>query len=107
EWLQVAALPAARGPAVLAKLAAIFPQAVAAPSPPGTGLNNANAILHVANMVANAGRLEAGGNGYRFYAEGYTACAVKLLEAVCAERLRGGAALGGGGPGIHRWLART
>ena len=107
EWLQVAALPAARGPAVLAKLAAIFPQAVAAPSTLCTGLNNANAILHVANMVANAGRLEAGGNDYRFYAEGYTACAVKLLEAVCAERLGVARAFGVRMPGIHRWLLDT
>ena len=37
-----------------------------------TGLTNMNATLHVANMVGNIGRLEAGGNGYRFYAEGYT-----------------------------------
>ena len=32
EWLQIGALPAARGPAVLAKLSAAFPQAVAAPN---------------------------------------------------------------------------
>ena len=42
EWLQIAALPAARGPAVVAKLRAAFPQAVAAPNTLYTGLNNAN-----------------------------------------------------------------
>ena len=72
EWLQIAALPAARGPAVVAKLRAAFPQALAAPNTLYTGLNNANGILHVANMVSNAARLESVGNGHRFYADGYT-----------------------------------
>ena len=57
EWLQIAALPAARGPIVLEKLRAAFPQAVAAPNTLHTGLMNANGILHVANLVANVGRL--------------------------------------------------
>jgi len=104
EALQIAALPAARGPAVLSKLAAAFPQAVAAPNTLHTGLNNANAILHVANMVANAGRLESAGNGYRFYAEGYTPYAIKVLEAVSAERLGVARALGVELPSIHDWL---
>jgi opine dehydrogenase len=106
-FLQIAALPAARGNAVLAKLRAAFPQAVAAPSTLYTGLNNANAVLHVANMVSNIGRLEATGNGYRFYAEGYTPGAVKLLERVSAERLGVAGRLGVSLPDIHQWLLRT
>ncbi len=104
EFLQIAALPAARGAAVLAKLKAAFPQAVAAPNTLHTGLNNANGILHVANMVLNIGRLESAGNGYRFYAEGYTPSAIKALESVSTERLAVGRALGVYGPGIHEWL---
>ncbi len=104
ESLQIAALPAMRGPAVLSRLAAAFPQAVAAPNTLYTGLNNANAILHVANMVANAGRLESAGNGYRFYAEGYTPYAVKVLEMVSAERLGIARAFGVELPSIHQWL---
>ena len=107
EWLQIGALPAARGPAVLAKLSAAFPQAVAAPNTLYTGLNNANGILHVANMVANIGRLESTGNGYRFYAEGYTPSAIKVLERVSAERLAVARALGVSVPGIHGWLCET
>jgi opine dehydrogenase len=107
ESLQIAALPASRGPAVLAGLAAAFPQAVAAPNTLYTGLNNANAILHVANMVANAGRLESAGNGYRFYAEGYTPYAIKVLEMVSAERLCIARAFGVELPGIHQWLLDT
>jgi len=107
EALQIAALPAARGPAVVAKLRAVFPQAVAAPNTLYTGLNNANAILHVANMVCNIGRLEATGNGYRFYSEGYTPSAVRVLEAVSAERLAIAAALDVSLPTIHEWLLAT
>ena len=94
EWLQIAALPAARGEAVVAKLRAAFPQAVAAPNTLYTGLNNANGILHVANMVSNIGRLESAGNGYRFYADGYTPSAIAVLQHVCAERLAVARALG-------------
>jgi opine dehydrogenase len=107
EFLQIAALPAARGNAVLGRLRAAFPQATAAPSTLYTGLNNANAILHVANMVSNMGRLEATGNGYRFYAEGYTPSAVRVLERVCAERLDIARRLGVNVPDIHQWLLRT
>ena len=107
EWLQIAALPAARGDAVLAKLKAAFPQAVAAPTTLHTGLNNANGILHVANMVCNIGRLESTGNRYRFYAEGYTASTIKVLESVSAERLAIARALGVHLPGIHEWLLAT
>jgi opine dehydrogenase len=107
EFLQIAALPADRGEAVLARLKTAFPQAMAAPNTLYTGLNNANAILHVANMVVNIGRLESGGNGYRFYAEGYTPGAIKVLESVSAERLAIARVFGVRLPGLHEWLLET
>jgi opine dehydrogenase len=107
EFLQVGALPAARAGVVLDMLVAAFPQAVAAPDTLHTGLNNANAILHVANMVCNIGRLESTGNGYRFYAEGYTPSAIRVLEGVSGERLAIARALGVNVPGIHEWLLET
>jgi opine dehydrogenase len=88
-------------------LKAVFPQAVAAPNTLHTGLMNANAILHVANMVANVGRLESSGNRYRFYAEGYTPSAINALERVCEERRAVARAFGVTLPGIHRWLLDT
>ena len=107
EFLQIAALPAARGEIVLAKVQAAFPQAVAAPNTLYTGFNNANGILHVANMVSNIGRLESVGHGYRFYAEGYTPSAIKVLESVSAERLAIARVFGVHVPGIHEWLLET
>ena len=107
RWLQIASLPASRIEAVMATLGAAFPQAVAAPSVLATGLTNMNATLHVVNMVGNIGRLEASGNRYRFYAEGYTPSLVTLLEALDAERLAVAAAFGVRVPGIHAWLRDT
>jgi len=107
RFLQIAALPARRIDAVMARLGPAFPAAVAAPSTLTTGLTNMNATLHVANMVGNIGRLESGGNGYRFYAEGYTPSLIMLLEALDAERVAVARAFGAEVPGIHRWLLDT
>jgi opine dehydrogenase len=107
RFLQVATLPAPRIEVVAPRLRRAFPQIVAAPSILTTGLTNMNATLHVANMVGNIGRLESTGNGYRFYAEGYTPSLVTLLEALDAERLAVARAFGVQVPGIHRWLLDT
>ena len=71
RWMQIAAYPGNRSVAVHARLVPLFPQAVAAPDILHTGLMNVNAILHVANCIANAARIERGG-GYLFYGEGVT-----------------------------------
>jgi opine dehydrogenase len=107
QFLQIAALPAARTSAVMARLGPAFPEAVAAPSVLTTGLTNMNATLHVVNMVGNIGRLEATGNAYRFYSEGYTPSIVRLLQALDGERLAVSRAYGVDTPGIHAWLNRT
>jgi opine dehydrogenase len=107
RYLQIASLPAARVDQVMEKLRAAFPQAVVAPSLLSTGLNNMNAMLHVANMIGNIGRLESSGNAYRFYAEGYTPAIVNALEAADAERLAIARAYGVNVPGVRDWLAMT
>ena len=66
-----------------------------------------NAMLHVGNMVTNVGRLESTGNGYRFYAEGYTPSIARLLEAADRERLAVARAYGVVVPSVHEWLTRT
>ena len=50
-------------------------------------------MLHVANCVANAGRIESG-DSYKFYAEGVTPAVARLYEAISAERVAVAAALG-------------
>jgi len=107
RFLQIASLPSTRIDAVMSKVRAAFPQAVAAPNVLTTGLTNMNATLHVVNMVGNIGRLEATGNTYCFYAEGYTPSLITLLEALDAERLAVASAFGAKVPGIHAWLLQT
>ena len=107
RWLQIATLPASRIDAVMATLGRAFPHAVAAPNVLATSLTNMNATLHVVNMVGNIGRLEASGNTYRFYAEGYTPSLITLLEALDAERLAVARAFGVRVPAVHAWLCDT
>jgi opine dehydrogenase len=58
RWLQIATFPGNRIGKVFPRLSPLFPEAVAAPNILYTGLTNANAMLHVANCVANVGRIE-------------------------------------------------
>ncbi len=69
RWLQIAASQAHRTTPVFERLAPLFPTAVAAPTVLHTGFTNANAMLHVANCVANAAKIERG-ESYKFYSEG-------------------------------------
>jgi opine dehydrogenase len=71
-----------------------------------TGFTNANAMLHVANCVANAGRIDRG-ESYRFYADGVTPSVARLYEAINAERVAVAAALGASVPTLADWFERV
>jgi opine dehydrogenase len=87
-------------------LSPLFPQAVAAPNALCTGMTNANAMLHVANCVANAARIESG-QAYRFYAEGVTPAVARLYQAINQERVAVAAALGASVPSLEDWFERV
>jgi opine dehydrogenase len=106
RWLQIATFPGNRTAAVCPRLSQLFPQAVAAPNILYTGFTNANAMLHVANCVANAGRIERG-DSYKFYAEGVTPAVARLYEAISAERVAVAAALGASVPTLADWFDRV
>src|SRR5580700_1598482 len=106
RWLQIATFPGNRIGAVFPRLSPLFPQAVAAPNTAYTGFTNANAMLHVANCVANAGRIESG-DSYKFYAEGVTPTVARLYEAINAERVAVAAALGASVPTLADWFDRV
>ncbi len=78
--LQIASFPGNRIDAVFARLGPLFPTAVARPTIVSTGFTNANAMLHVANCIGNAGKIDEGGH-YKFYAEGVTPLVARLYEA--------------------------
>jgi opine dehydrogenase len=106
RWLQIAAFPGRRVASVFPRLSPLFPHAVAAPTVVHTGFMNANAMLHVANCVANAGKIDRGEN-YKFYAEGVTPSVARLYEAINAERVAVAAALGASVPTLADWFDRT
>lgn len=106
RWLQIAAFPGRRIAQVFPRLAPLFPQAVAAPDVIHTGFMNANAMLHVANCLANAGRIDRG-EDYKFYAEGVTPAVARLYQAIDAERVRVAAALGAQVPTLPDWFERV
>jgi opine dehydrogenase len=106
KFLQIATFPGNRIDPVFALLGSLFPHAVAAPTVISTGFTNANAMLHVANCVANAGKIDRGEN-YKFYAEGVTPSVARLYGAINAERVAVAAALGAQVPSLEDWFART
>jgi opine dehydrogenase len=106
RWLQIATFPGNRVSEVFSRLSPLFPEAVAAPNILYTGFTNANAMLHVANCVANAGRIESG-DSYKFYAEGVTPAVARLYEAINAERVAVAAALGASVPTLADWFDRV
>jgi opine dehydrogenase len=106
RWLQIASFPGNRIGAVFSRLSPLFPEAVAAPNILCTGFTNANAMLHVANCVANAARIESG-DSYKFYAEGVTPAVASLYNAINAERVAVGAALGASVPTLTEWFDRV
>jgi opine dehydrogenase len=106
RWLQIATFPGNRVGPVFARLSPLFPAAVAAPSALSTGFTNANAMLHVANCVANAGKIDRG-ESYKFYAEGVTPAVARLYQAINAERVAIAAALGAAVPSLEDWFERV
>src|SRR3954447_10734745 len=106
RWLQIAAFPGKRIGPVFARLSPLFPEAVAAPSIVSTGFMNANAMLHVANCVGNAGRID-NAEAYKFYAEGVTLAVARLYRAINAERVAVAAAFGASVPNLEDWFERV
>jgi opine dehydrogenase len=106
RWLQIATFPGHLIAEVHPRLSPLFPQAVAAPNALCTGMTNANAMLHVANCVASAARIESG-QAYRFYAEGVTPAVARLYQAINQERVAVAAALDASVPSLEDWFERV
>src|SRR5947207_2630986 len=105
-WLQIATFPGNRIGAVFPRLSPLFPHAVAAPNAICTGFTNANAMLHVANCIANAGKIDRG-EAYKFYAEGVTPSVARLYQAINAERVAVAAEYGASVPTLEDWFERV
>lgn len=106
RWNQIAAFPGRRGEAVMRRLGPLFPEAALSPNVLYTGLTNMNGMFHVANCVANVGRIEGGGD-FTFYGEGVTPAVASLYEALDGERLAMAARFGVTVPSIPDWIERV
>jgi opine dehydrogenase len=106
KGVQIAAFPGNRSDAVFARLGPLFSTSVKAPNIAYTGFMNANAMLHVANCIGNAGLIDRGGD-YKFYADGVTPMVGRLYEAINAERVAVAAALGAKVPDLAEWWGLT
>jgi opine dehydrogenase len=104
--LQVAALPASDGAAVLDLVRRGLPPATLAQNVFQTALATMNPVLHVPGMLGNQGRLDAG-EPFQFYGAGITESVARVIEALDGERVAVARAFGVDVPTIRGWLART
>lgn len=104
--LQVAALPAADGDAVVEVVRRALPPATRARNVLETGLATMNPVLHVPGMLGNQARLDAG-ERFQFYGAGITPSVARVVEALDAERVALARAFGVAVPTVRGWLART
>jgi opine dehydrogenase len=103
----VATLPAGAVTRVLELVRAVFPEARAAESVLHTGLANMNAMLHIAPMLANVGRIELGSESFDFYGEGVTPGVARVMAVHDRERLAVAGALGVSVPSLQEWITTT
>lgn len=102
----VAVLPPERGKEIVGMVQGLFDQAEPARSVLHSGLSNMNAILHVAPMVLNAGRIESD-HGFDFYGQGISPSVAGVLQATDEERMAVAAGLGIQVPTLREWVAAT
>ncbi len=104
---RVAAVPSEATGNAVDVVRALFPQAQPATSVLETSLGNLNAILHLAPMVTNAGRIEHEGGAFDYYGDGVTPSVARLMQRTDAERVAVGRALGLALPTLLDWISET
>lgn len=93
DEVELATLPASAATKVAAILNRPFPQFKAVENILVTSLNNANAMMHPAPTLLNAGRIESK-SSFNYYSDGITPALAKVIEKLDAERLAIANALG-------------
>lgn len=94
--LPVGVFPASRAPAVIARIAELFPSARPCVDALDVALTNAGAVIHPPLVLVNAGAIDGG--RFDIHAAGTTASARTLIDAVDAERLAARQGWGYGAP---------
>lgn len=104
--LQVAALPASDGRALVELMQQALPPVTLAPNVFQTAFATMNPILHVPGMLANQGRLDAG-ERFQFYGAGITRSVARVVDVLDRERVSVARAFGEEVATVRGWLART
>jgi opine dehydrogenase len=102
--VQVAALPASDGPAVVEAVRQVLPPVAPATNVFHTAFSTVNPTLHVPGMLGNQARLDAG-ERFQFYGAGITRSVARVTEALDRERVALARAFGVQVPTMQGWLA--
>jgi opine dehydrogenase len=102
DRVHVATLPAAEAPRVAHVLCTAFPQYKPVGNVLVTSLMNANAMMHPAPTLLNAGRIESQ-TSFEYYSGGITPSIARVVEAIDAERMAVAKALDVRVPSITQW----
>jgi opine dehydrogenase len=100
----VAAIPAYRTPEVIRALSVAYSEFIPGDNVMKTSLDNIGAIFHPAVTVLNCARIESTHGDFEYYIDGITPSAAQVLEALDAERVAIGAALGFNCMSAREWL---
>jgi len=100
----VAAIPAHRTPAVVKALSCAYREFVPGDNVMKTSMDNIGAIFHPAVTVLNCARVESTHGDFDYYIDGITPATAAVLEALDAERVAVGAAMGFHCMSAREWL---
>jgi opine dehydrogenase len=100
----VAAIPAYRTPEVIRALSVAYSEFIPGDNVMKTSLDNIGAVFHPAVTVLNCARIESTHGDFEYYIDGITPSAACVLEALDAERVAIGAALGFNCMSAREWL---
>lgn len=100
----VAAIPAHRTPEVIQTIRPAYREFVPGDNVMKTSLDNIGAIFHPAVTVLNCSRIEATRGDFEYYIDGISRSTAKVLEALDAERVAVGAAVGFHCMTAREWL---
>lgn len=100
----LAAIPAHRTPEVVRALQPAYREFVPGDNVMKTSLDNIGAIFHPAVSVLNSARIESTRGDFEYYIDGITRSTSLILEALDAERVAVGAAMGFHCMTAREWL---
>jgi opine dehydrogenase len=100
----VAAIPAHRTPEVIKALSCAYQEFVPGDNVMKTSMDNIGAVFHPAATVLNCARIESTHGEFDYYIDGITPSAARILEALDAERVAVGAAMGFNCMSAREWL---